>query len=420
MVRKPQDEPNGASSGADISSRFELLRLLSRTSVAKDKFTFFLAALLAIANGVGFPLLPVLFARTMSRFSQLYNSDLRDALGPSGGAPLDDLEVTADVQRTSQIMLGLGAAVAAGTLVMAYLQIKTARNVSARIRRMYFGALLRQDLAWYHRNPAGTLTARVSAIDTIERALGQTAAELVRDISATLAGFILAFTNSWKMTLIIFSFMPIIAVVGFVVNVVSNRVSQQAQESSGNASAAASESFTTIRTVLAFDGARTEEAIFENALENAYKYNVKRSIVNGFGTGFLMLVLMSIFSVGFIVGNRLIAIGQVTLDRAIAASALVPAVFSAFRIANAQRLISSAAATAKFVLHVISNEPKIDPLSEEGEIIEDFSGGISFRDVQFSHSDGSEDNSDGKPVLKGISFELKPGTSNGLCGHTGR
>jgi len=58
MVRKPQDEPNGASSGADISSRFELLRLLSRTSVAKDKFTFFLAALLAIANGVGFPLLP--------------------------------------------------------------------------------------------------------------------------------------------------------------------------------------------------------------------------------------------------------------------------------------------------------------------------------------------------------------------------
>ena len=396
--------------------RYHLLRILLKCSSTSERIVFAIAAAFSIGIGGGFPLLPVLFARTVSRFSKLYNPNFENFASQS--EELDVENVTREVQNISQIMLAFGLAVALSTFLMAFLQIRTARNVSSRIRRMYFKSIMHQDVSWYHLNPAGELTARVSSIDKIERVMGQTTADFIRDCTTTIVGFILAFYNSWKMTLVIFSFMPAIALVGGIISVLSNRQSQNVQKAFGEASAASNESFSSLRTILSFEGRRTETSIYEKYLESIYKFQIRRAIIDGFGTGFLMLVLMTTFSVGFIVGSHFIATGQVTLDRAISASALVPAVFAAFRIANAQRRISAASAAAKTVLDVISTKPKIDPLSEEGESIKNFKGNISFENVSFNYQ--GKDKSKSNIVLHDLSFEMPSGSSNGLCGYTGR
>ena len=65
-LRKPvEHEP-------PVKARFELVQLLLRTSLVRERLIFGLASLLAVANGAGFPLLPVLFARTMSRLSLIH------------------------------------------------------------------------------------------------------------------------------------------------------------------------------------------------------------------------------------------------------------------------------------------------------------------------------------------------------------
>ncbi len=395
--------------------RYHLIRLILRSSTSKERILFVIAAVFSIGNGAGFPLLPVLIARTIADFSRLYGN--YDNASQSSEKP-NAAEVTGEVQNISRIMLAFGLVVALSTFLMAFLQIRTARNISSRIRRMYFNAIMRQDISWYHQNPAGELTARVSSIDKIERVLGQTAAELFRDSTATVVGFILAFYSSWKMAVIIFSFLPVIGLVGGIVQVFSNRQAQNVQKAFGNASAVSNESLSSLRTVYAFEGKSTEYSIYEKALESIYKFQIRRAVIDGFGTGFLMLVLMTTFSVGFIVGSHFISTKQVTLDRAISASALVPAVFSAFRLANAQKRIAAASASAKTVLEVMSTVPKIDPLSEEGEIIENFNGGITFEDVTFRHN--PEDHSESNIVLRNLSFDMLPGSSNGLCGYTGR
>lgn len=393
-----------------------MTNLLWRTSTAKDKLVIFLAALIAFATGAGFPLLPVLFARTISRFSKLYNPNFQNV-----GEEEDSLDietVTQEVQVTSKIMIGIGAAIALSTILMAYLQITTARNIASNIRKMYFKALMRQDVSWYHENTPGTLTARVSSIDTIERAIGQTSIELVRDVTVTFSGFFIAFFSSWKMTLVIFAFMPVIAVSGGIVAFFSNRQAKRVNEALGDASSATNDTFSSIRSVLAFEGKNNECMIYKKSLRELYKFQVRRAIVTGTGTGFLMLVLMSTFSVGFIIGNRLVISEQVTLDRAISASAMVPAVFSAFRIVNAQKRITAASAAAFYVNEVISREPKIDPLSDEGETIKNFNGGIQFKNVNFKHQQSEELESN--QVLHNLSFDVSPGSLVGLCGQSGR
>lgn len=396
--------------------RLVLFRLLFRTSHARERSLIAFAALLSAANGVGFPLLPVLFSRIVANFSELYNPSLSELSVSSSTVAAD--KITSEIQHVSRLMLVFGAAAALSTFVLAWIQIRTARQISTRIRRMYFAALMRQDLSWYSKNTSGNLAASVTSIDSIEQAMGQTFAEAIRDAFATVAGFALAFSNSWKMTLIVFSFIPVIAIVGATVSILVNRESTAVQKSLGHASSIAQETLSSIRTVLAFEGQDTEKKLFWRATDDLYKRQVRKSVIAAFGTGFLMLVLMCTFSVGFIFGTRLVRSGEVTLPRAIAASAVVPSVFAAFRLANAQKKFAAASAAANEVLEIVSRKPEIDPLSEVGSKPENFRGGISFDNVSFLY-DGNKDKTSAR-VINDFSLEMKPGSSHGLCGFSGR
>eukprot|EP00171_Calliarthron_tuberculosum_P006394 IDg6394t1 len=166
------------------------------------------------------------------------------------------------------------------------------------------------------------------------------------------------------MTLIVFSFIPVIAVVGASVAVLVNRESIAVQKSLGHASSVAQETLSSIRTVLAFEGHNTEKELYRKSTDELYRRQVRKSVIAAFGTGTLMLVLMCTFSVGFVFGTRLVRNGDVTLTQAIAASAVVPSVFAAYRLASAQKKFSIASASAHDVLDVVSIKPDIDPLSE--------------------------------------------------------
>lgn len=70
-------------------------------------------------------------------------------------------------------------------------------------------------------------------------------------------------------------------------------------ESYAKAGAVAEEVFTAIRTVFAFNGSKKEHARYEVKLEDAKRFGIKKSIINGSMIGFLWLVINSAYALGF-------------------------------------------------------------------------------------------------------------------------
>lgn len=85
---------------------------------------------------------------------------------------------------------------------------------------------------------------------------------------------------------------------------------------------------------------------------------------------------------------------------------------------------ATAQGAAPRVYEVIDRESEINPLDEEdGEIIEDFQGHVSFRDVDFNYPnriiDDLEDESTREYVLNKFNLDVPPGNSHALVGASG-
>ena len=124
---------------------------------------------------------------------------------------LNSPDLSSSIQELCLQMMGI--AIAAG--VSAYLQFALA-NVSAvrqvrALRSAYVQALLRQDLAWCDAHPPGELAARLTE-DTValEDAIGGKFSLISQSIATFLAGVVLAFSLSWKMSLVLLGFIPVL------------------------------------------------------------------------------------------------------------------------------------------------------------------------------------------------------------------
>lgn len=61
----------------------------------------------------------------------------------------------------------------------------------------------------------------------------------------------------------------------------------------------ATEVFTAIRTVFAFNGAHKEHQRYESRLDDAKNFGIKRGVMNGFIVGLLWLVIKAGYALGF-------------------------------------------------------------------------------------------------------------------------
>lgn len=396
--------------------KFPLTSLIKESISSFELIVILTASVLAAANGVGLPLLPVLFAENIANFSSLYNPGLA-GIQSASDEQLDADSITQNIQKTSYLILIFAAAAAVSTFLLSFIQARTAKKIAGRIRIKYFSALMRQDVSWYNKQTTGDLSTRVTGIDVIEQVLGQTAVQFFRDVFAILAGFVLAFTNSWRMTLVVLSFMPILAITGAFIAFIVRRETKKYHESQGRADSAVHESFSMIKTVLAYSGQGIEEKLYLNSLQEVFKFQNRRAVASAVGTGTLMLVLISCFSTAFWFGSLFVRRGDVSLSGAIAASSIVPGVFAAFRLANVQKLIGIASASAQLLLNVIQNYPSIDPLSTAGIVPDTFKGDLKFEDVSFEYEEKKEGQK--SQILNNITMHIESGRSHAIVGPSG-
>jgi ABC-type multidrug transport system fused ATPase/permease subunit len=171
------------------------------------------------------------------------------------------------------------------------------QRAGTRIRKLYFQSLMRQDFAWYDSENSGELTSRVASdVNLIQAGIGDKVGSAIQFLSSAVVGFIFAFVHSWKLTLVVLSVTPILALCGAFFAQVTAEAVGDGQDAYGNAGTIASEVLSLIKTVSAFGGQEEEARRYEKNLDTAYKAGVKKGIAAGFGMGLPMFLMCCVYA----------------------------------------------------------------------------------------------------------------------------
>jgi ATP-binding cassette, subfamily B (MDR/TAP), member 1 len=120
--------------------------------------------------------------------------------------------------KSTAIKYGLAFfALGIGMLIMGTIQGFTfavvGSNIAVRIRKMFFRALLYMEVGWFDQdmNTSGALSSRLASdAPAVRGAVSDVMGVTVQNLVTLVVGYIIAFVNGWRMTLLITAVLPLL------------------------------------------------------------------------------------------------------------------------------------------------------------------------------------------------------------------
>ncbi|KAF9315974.1 ATP-binding cassette, sub-B (MDR TAP), member 4, partial [Podila minutissima] len=374
-------------------SYFRLYRFASTW----DWICIIIGTICAFVNGVGQPLIALLLGDVITTLT-------------------DNLTSIDEAVAKVRILVIKFTVVGAIAFVAAYGQMcfwtMSAENQSKRIREKYLHAILRQDISWHDiGKKSESLNSRLSA-DTqlIFDGLADKVGMSLMSLATFVAGFAVAFSNGWRMSLVLLTSVPLMAICGALMAKYTMESTANGQGSYAKAGGLAEQAIGSIRTVFAFDGQKRELKKFSVTLDEAYKSGVKKAWATGVGMGSFMLIMFLSYSLAFWYGSREVKAGRMESGQVL--TVLFGTIIGAFSLGNVGPNIASfgkAQAAAFTIFQTIDRVPTIDSSSPDGAKPTNLTGHIVVHDVNFSYPSRPD-----VPILKNMSIEVKPGQTVAL------
>uniref|UniRef100_A0A915PV66 Uncharacterized protein n=1 Tax=Setaria digitata TaxID=48799 RepID=A0A915PV66_9BILA len=285
-----------------------------------------------------------------------------------------------------------------------------------QIRNHYFAAVLQQNMSWFDVHQSGELMTKISeTMERIRDGTGDKMGILFTYGAAFIGGLIVAVVCSWRITLIMLAFIPVLAgLTYFLTSFVSTSAGKemQAYEKAGTV---AEEVIGGIRTVIALNGQRKETERYHKALKKAAVFGRRKALFIALGTAWIFCLVFIAMGISFWYGTKLYNDGIIQPGAIFATFWAIIAGTISLGMAAAQiGAIVTAQNSAKSIFEVIDRVPEIDCQSPEGSRIVDLKGEIEFKDIHFHYPTRPEEE-----VLKGVSFKVKAEQSVALVGSSG-
>jgi subfamily B ATP-binding cassette protein MsbA len=286
------------------------------------------------------------------------------------------------------------AGVASGFLLTQLLS-KSAQHLIAELRIKVQQHVGRLPLRYYDANKTGALLSRImSDVEGVRNLIGTGIVELLGGILTAIAAFGLLLAINAKLTFAVLLFLVMFSVI-------HAEVSGRLAESLGG-----------VRVIKGFNAERREAATFSGGAMRLYE-NVKKTLTATSLTLVVAKLVIGIVSlIVMVVGGRMIVAGTMTMGDFVAFTLyLAMLVAPMFQIVNIGSQLTEAFAGLDRTHEVLSETPEdVDP--QRTRMMEIIRGEVRFEDVWFEYDTG-------KPVLRGVSLEAKPGTVTALVGSSG-
>jgi len=317
-----------------------------------------------------------------------------------------------------QIMLVIGFLLAVffyrgiGTFLGKFFIAVVARNVVHTIRVELFNKMTHLPSSYYDGQSTGRLISRV--IFDVEQVSGASTKAVTTAIQEGMTVVWLMAYLLWLDYTLTAVFIVITPIVGGVVGIASRyfrRYSRRIQKAMGEVTQVTNESINAYREVRTFGGTGFEQKRFEKASNYNRKQSLKFGLTNAVNVPLIQQIIA--LGLGVMVYLMFLRVQHGVMSSAeflqfMTAASLIAKPLRALTDINST--IQKGVAAAESVFTVLDSDVEPD---NGTRVIESAHGQISFDDVHFRY-DGAD-----KEAVRGISLEVKAGTSVALVGKSG-
>ncbi len=297
--------------------------------------------------------------------------------------------------------------------VQTYTTAYVGQSAMHDLRMEIFTHLQKQDLAYFDRNPVGRLMTRtINDVETLNELFSTGVVGLMGDLSIVFGIALMMFWLDWRLAIVCLTAFPVILYISRFYRRLAREVYRESRLILGRLNAGLQESLAGVATVQAFG---QEKKMYRRFQQVNFSY--RDVLLRGIRYNALFFPFIEIFSalsVGLLLwyGGRQILASAVEAGVLVAFIQYIQRMFQPIRdLAEKYNIMQAAMASSERIFLLLDHAETVKnpalPKRPEG-----FSGAVEFKDVWLSYNPG-------EPVLKGISFRVRPGEKVALVGATG-
>lgn len=265
-----------------------------------DKVLIVVGCIAAIAAGVPFPLVGIVFGQLVDNLNSA-TCDNKNASGSTSGL---------QSSINSKILLLVYIAIA--TFVLIYTHILcwniASQRLAQRVRDRYLKSLLHQDIAFFDNLQAGEVSSRLNGdIQAIETGTSEKVGVFLTCVSFCVTAYIIAFIKDAKLAGMLISLVPAFLLMAVVGGHFVQKHSTKVSDYFAKASAIASEGLSNIGLVHALGANTRLEDKFRGYLADSKREGIKKAFVSAIQAGLLYFIAFSANALAYWQGSRKIA-----------------------------------------------------------------------------------------------------------------
>lgn len=275
-------------------------RLLTCAEPSKaDIALLIVGAISSIAAGIPFPLLGILFGQLLDDLDSA-TCATQESISPA--------EYQASVN--SKVLLVMACALAQMALVYIYIVSFNlfGERLAHRLRDRYFRSLLRQEVSFFDKLPAGEVSSRLSAdINIIKSGTSEKVGVYMGSLAMFITSYVVAFIKDARLAGILVSLVPAFMLMSLVGGHFIGKYSALASQHVAAASSIALESLSNVMVVHAFRANDRLEEKFSKELVAAKTDGAKKAMVTAVQSGLLYFIAFAASGLAYWQGSKIIA-----------------------------------------------------------------------------------------------------------------
>ena len=287
-----------------------------------------------------------------------------------------------------------------------------ARNVIKNLRTEMFERMITLPARFYDQSTSGQLMSKVLYdVEQVANAATDAILTLIRDTLTIIGLLIWMVYLSGFLSLIILTTVPII---GYVVYKISDRfraISKNIQDSMGDVGHICNEIIDGQREVKTFGSQAYENKRFEKVNQKNRRQRMKKIATEAISQPAIQLIAVLGFAGVIYLATLPEMLAEITVGGFTSFFAAMFMILTPLkRLTKVNSKLQAGIAASQSVFTLLDQQPEID---NGNQSISRTQGEIEYRNVNFSYDD------DKGPVLRNISFHVKPGETVAFVGHSG-
>ena len=315
------------------------------------------------------------------------------------------------------LSVGLYLAITALAYVFGRMQYvflnRTGESFLRELRLKVFAAMQRQSLAYYDRNKAGVLVARMTAdIETMGELIQWGLLQFLASGFLVVLALGVLFILSWELALVVLIVFPVIVIASVKFQRDSNTAYLTVRERVGQNLGTLQEGIAAVRVIQAYAQEETQIKRFEDSNRSLFDSHVRSIRISTWYFGLVEFsgVVATALVVG--IGGWLVHRDTVSLGTVVAFILLLSSLFDPVQqLSQLYNGVQSAAAALHKLFAILDATPEVDEAMDAVALPN--RGDIVVNGVGFTYASGTT------PALQDIDFTVRDGERIALVGPTG-